>query len=128
MSTVIIVGCDPVIISGTDSTDSIVTNDSTRPTSSVPRHLRQHDVDQHAHSATRRDCAPPRCARSIDAIAPASSSVTNGACFHTKAMTMPRQSSRLCVCERLDQAERRQHVVQQPVLGEERPHASGRRR
>jgi hypothetical protein len=33
------------------------------------------------------------CCRSNDAIAPARSSVTNGACFHTNAMTMPRQSS-----------------------------------
>ena len=36
------------------------------------------------------------CCGSSDAIAPASSSVTNGACFHTNATTMPRQSSMLC--------------------------------
>ena len=31
-------------------------------------------------------------------MAPASIRVTNGTCFHTKVMTMPRQSRKLCVC------------------------------
>ena len=78
-------------------------------------------------NSTRRRRAPrlraaSMCCGSIDAIAPASSSVTNGACFQTKAITMPRQSSRLCAGERLDQAAADQHVVEHAVLGEERAH------
>ena len=37
-------------------------------------------------------------ARSRDAMAPAISRATNGVCFQTKVMTMPRQSSKLVVC------------------------------
>ena len=96
MSTVIIVGELGLIISGTDSTESIVTNDSTRPTSSVPR-----TCGSRMSTSTRIRRAPrlraaSMCCDSIDATAPASSSVTNGACFQTKATTMPRQSSMLC--------------------------------
>ncbi len=96
MSTVIIVGAFGLIISGTDSTDSIVTNDSTMPTSSVP-----FTCGSTISNSTRSRDAPrlraaSTCWRSSDAIAPASSSVTNGACFQTNAMTMPRQSSTLC--------------------------------
>ena len=53
-----------------------------------------------SHSTRQRGAprlrAASMCWRSSDAIAPATSSVTNGACFQTNAMTMPRQSSRLC--------------------------------
>ena len=62
-------------------------------------------------------------ARSSDAMAPASISVTNGTCFQTKVMMMPRQSSRLVVCERIEDAERDEGVVHEPVLGEEGAHA-----
>ena len=55
-------------------------------------------------------------------MAPASISVTNGACFQTKVMTMPRQSRRLCVCKGSSRPDA-EGMVQQPVLGEERAHA-----
>ena len=56
-------------------------------------------------------------------MAPASISVTNGTCFQTKVMTMPRQSSRLAVCDRVEQAGGDERVVHEPVLGEESAHA-----
>ena len=94
-STVIIVGELGLIIIGTDSTDSIVTNDSTRPTSSVPRTCGRITSSSTRQRGVPRLRAASTCAGSSDAIAPASSSVTNGACFHTNATTIPRQSSRL---------------------------------
>ena len=85
-----------LIIIGTDSTDSMVTKDSTSPTSSVPRTCGSTMPPSTRQRGAPRLRAASTCCGSTEAIAPASSSVTKGACFQTKAMTMPRQSSRLC--------------------------------
>ena len=96
MSTVIIVGELGLIISGTDSTESIVTNESTSPTRSVPRTCGSTmSISTRSRRAPRLRAAS-MCCDSSDAIAPANNRVTNGACFHTNATTMPRQSSMLC--------------------------------
>ena len=98
MSTVSIVGEFGLIIIGTDSTESIATNERTRPTISVRRACGSTISNSTRSRPAPRLRAASMCCRSIAAIAPASSSVTNGACFQTNATTMPRQSSRLCAC------------------------------
>ena len=98
MSTVSMVGCEPATMMGTESTDSMVTKERTRPTRRVWA-----TCGRTISTSTRRRDAPrlrpaSMVARSREAMAPASMSVTNGTCFHTKVMMMPRQSRRLVVC------------------------------
>ena len=98
MSTVIMVGAPALIITGTEGTDIIVTNDRTSATSSGWR------TSGTTMSARIRSGPAPtlRAAsiseRSSEAMAPATISVTNGVCFHTKATTTPRQSRKLWLC------------------------------
>ena len=98
MSAVIMVGDCEAIISGTERTDIMVTTDSVIATISVAA-----TCGSTISSRMRSRDAPRLRAASIvpastEAMAPARSSVTNGVCFHTKAMTMPRQSSKPKVC------------------------------
>ena len=92
MSTVSMVGCEPATIIGTDSTESMVTKERTSATSSVGMTCGS------ASSIRIRSREAPRLrpassvARSSEASAPASSSATNGVCFHTKVIMIPRQS------------------------------------
>ena len=95
MSAVSMVGVWALIISGTESTDIMITNDRISATASVWR-----TCGTTISSSTRRRPAPrlraaSMVARSSAAIAPATSSAANGVCFQTKVTTMPRQSRKL---------------------------------
>jgi hypothetical protein len=92
MSTVIMVGDSPLIISGTDSTLIMVTNDRISPTTSVGMTCGTRISNRMRRRPAPRFLAASMVERSSDAIAPATSSATNGVCFQTKVMMMPRQS------------------------------------
>ena len=98
MSAVIMVGDWALIISGTDRTDIIVTKDSTMPTRSVVRTCGTTISMRMRRREAPRLRAASMVPRSIEAMAPATSSVTKGVCFQTKAITMPRQSRNDTVC------------------------------
>ena len=93
MSTAIIVGEPPLIMIGTDNTDSIVTNANMSPTSITPPTCGRMISTRMRSPPAPRLAAASMVARSRAAIASETSSATNGVCFHTKVTTMPRQSS-----------------------------------
>ena len=124
MSTVSMVGCEPATIIGTDSTDSIVTKDRTSADQQRLHHLRQHELDQHAQARGAEIARRPRSSRGrARPSRRRAAASTNGICFQTKVMMMPRQSRKLAVWQRLEQPDADEGVVHQPVLGEEGAHA-----
>ena len=98
MSTVIIVGAPPLIMIGTDKTDSIVTKARTRPTVITPATCGNRISNRMRRPPAPRLRAASMLDRSSAAIAPDTSSATNGVSFHTKVTTMPRQSRKLWAC------------------------------
>ncbi|MCY1245856.1 hypothetical protein D9M72_590370 [compost metagenome] len=92
---VIMVGDWALIMSGTESTDIMVTKLRIRPTSSVGRTCGSTISIRMRRRPAPRLRADSIVLRSIEAIAPASSNVTKGVCFQTNAITMPRQSRKL---------------------------------
>src|SRR4030095_12603195 len=104
MSTVIIVGEFGLIMSGTESTESIVTNDRTRPTSSVPR-----------------TCGSTM-ANSTRSRTPGHAEVTEGGLLPHERHHDAAPVEQALRCEWLNQSGTDQHVIEHPVLRKERAH------
>ena len=123
MSTVSMVGCEPATISGTDSTDSIVTKDRTRPTSSVCA-----TCGSTISTSTRRREAP-RLRAGLDRGAVEGRHRAREHQRHEGHLLPDEGDDDAAPVEealrlqRLEQPERDERVVHEPVLGEERAHA-----
>ena len=118
----IIVGEFGLIISGTDSTDSIVTNDSTSPTSSVPRTCGS------TMSMSTRNRRAPRL-RAASMCCSFQRRHRAGQQQRDERRLLPHEGDddaapveHALRRERLDQPGADEHVVEHAVLGEERAH------